>query len=125
MAKQQTEENQAEMWAKAISQKSAPMLLSAEEPLLNEMFEELLGISKITREERTQPADLVQDLAPEVSKAVFFKLSAFLRTRLTDDEETQRLISKKSRESNRMQEIRRAVERSREHLTVNAIFRMI
>ncbi|KAI1715658.1 hypothetical protein DdX_07982 [Ditylenchus destructor] len=117
MAKQQTEENQAEMWAKAISQKSAPMLLSAEEPLLNEMFEELLGISKITREERTQPADLVQDLAPEVSKAVFFKLSAFLRTRLTDDEETQRLISKKSRESNRMQEIRRAVERSREHLT--------
>uniref|UniRef100_A0A915D9X7 NADAR domain-containing protein n=1 Tax=Ditylenchus dipsaci TaxID=166011 RepID=A0A915D9X7_9BILA len=109
MAKQDT--MPVEVWTKAVSRKNIPLLISVEEPLVSAIFE---GLLNKPREKLVNAGDTLDDMTPEVARSIFVKITSFIRGKTLEDEEVQRLISRKSRESSRMQEIRRAAERSRD-----------
>lgn len=113
-----------EYWAKAMSKKSPPILISIDDMAVNNVFTELLVRAKEERQTGSYIENgdsinnsiglFLEEQMPEVMRAVFAKLSLIMKSKIAEDEEIQKLISKKSKENSRMQEVRRAVDRSRD-----------
>lgn len=117
----------ADYWAKAISKKSSPILISMDDNAINNVFTELFFRAKEDRQNcihieneesfNNSISLFLDEQTPEVMRAVFAKLLTIIKTKISEDEEVQKLISRKSKENSKMQEIRRAVDRSRDSST--------
>lgn len=100
----------AELWAKSTVKKSPPILISHDEMSITTIFDKLLDLSSVNFENRNENETL-KEVAPEIDRAIYRRLVTVLRNQIAKNEEVQRLISTRVRESSRMQDLRRTAER--------------
>lgn len=114
MAKQMTDTN-PDLWQKATSVKRPPILLSTNSQLIEEKLE---LIKEMHKNQRNETITLIEDLSPPVLRSFLRDLLMLIREKTITDCAVQLQISNKSKESNRMQEIRRSAERTRDRIMV-------
>ncbi|KAH7729499.1 Protein C23G10.8 [Aphelenchoides avenae] len=106
----------SESWTSATSVKTRPIMISVEEPRLSALFEELVSLTPPTNGKTA--GDVLAELPTEDLRGIYLKLMGQVRLKMQEDDEIQRQVGAYSRESVKMQELRRSLERSREQLSM-------
>lgn len=113
----------SESWTSATSVKTRPIMISVEEPRLSALFEELVSLTPPTNGKTA--GDVLAELPTEDLRGIYLKLMGQVRLKMQEDDEIQRQVGAYSRESVKMQELRRSLERSREQLSVRVNLSLI
>lgn len=104
-----------ELWQKANITKRCPILISINNELIQEKIQQIKNFQKNQREEA---AMFVEDLSPPILRTLLRDLLMVIREKTITDCDVQLQISNKSKESTRLQEIRRSAERTRDRIMV-------
>lgn len=141
MLKQQLEEEESsrsesseflsEQWEKAAMSKKQPaMLISRDEPQINAFFERLFignqtkendvpiengtKINGICHPQTDLPS--IDEMPIEILRSIYIKMAAQFRVKLVEMDDLQREIVVRSRDSSRLQDLRRTLEHNRENM---------
>ncbi|KAL7074241.1 hypothetical protein ACQ4LE_006634 [Meloidogyne hapla] len=147
MLKQQLEEEESsrsesseflsEQWEKAAMSKKQPaMLISRDEPQINAFFERLFignqtkendvpiengtKINGICHPQTDLPS--IDEMPIEILRSIYIKMAAQFRVKLVEMDDLQREIVVRSRDSSRLQDLRRTLEHNRENMNTVSVW---
>lgn len=100
----------ADIWLKANSVKTSPIMISTDEPAISHIQTSLVGLGAFARDVNAQANEALQDSFPELMRAVFTRLKAQMSERGEEGEQFQKMVGQRGKEANRLLDIRRTAE---------------
>uniref|UniRef100_A0A183CEW3 NADAR domain-containing protein n=1 Tax=Globodera pallida TaxID=36090 RepID=A0A183CEW3_GLOPA len=110
-------------WTNALSKKQPPLLISRDDSLIENAFARMFtsenGLTNgaLSSENGFSDGDCSFDeMSHEMLRTLYIKMSSQFRTKMGELDDLQQHISVRSRDSSRLQELRRTLERTRDQL---------
>ncbi|KAL3124644.1 hypothetical protein niasHT_009231 [Heterodera trifolii] len=114
-------------WANALSKKQPPLLISRDDTFVESAFSQMFGENGLTKVPSSNGTlhsengisggyDTLEEMSHEMLRTLYIKMSSHFRTQMSELDEMQQQINVRSRESSRLQELRRTLERTRDQL---------